>query len=197
LLAQAFTGIVLQVEAMRAECPGLPGAIASRLEKIREQAARSSEELRRTLLMLRPTALDQCTLTEALAMLARETEARSGVRVRFKNRAEALQFAPRAEQHLLAIVTESLQNALAHAAPTQISIQLEVVKARLIVRVVNDGRAPVRAAAAASSGHRMGLASIRERAVEIGAAFSLRTLRLRTRMEIAAPLGRLIVNGNS
>ncbi|MGH8048247.1 MAG: GAF domain-containing sensor histidine kinase [Chthoniobacterales bacterium] len=195
-LAQSFTGIVLQVEAMRAECTGMPEAVASRLEKIRDQAARSSEELRRTLLMLRPTALDQCTLPEALAKLAHETEMQSGVRVSFRNRAGELQLSPRAEQHLLAMVTESLHNALTHAAPKQISIVFEVVENRLILKIVNDGNPAAPAAAAPRPGHGIGMASLRERAAEIGAQFSFRIRRTNTRVEITAPLERLTVNGD-
>jgi signal transduction histidine kinase len=194
-LAQSFTGIVLQVEAMRAECPGMPDVVASRLEKIRAQAARSSEELRRTLSMLRPTALDQCTLPEALAKLAHETELESGVPVSFRNRIGELQFAPRVEQHLLAMVTESLHNALSHAAPKKISIVFEVVENWLSLKIVNDGNFAVSKAAATRPGYGLGMTSLHERAAEIGAQFSFRIRRRHTRVEIFAPLEQFTVNG--
>lgn len=188
LLAQSFTGIVLQVEATSAECPGMPEVVAARLEKIRAHAARSAEELRRTLSMLRPTALDQCTLPDALAMLARETESRSGVKVEIRNRAEPLALPMRTEQHLYAIVSEALQNALSHAWPSLISISLKVLRGRLVVSVVNDGVLPAEPARSRPGGHGHGLSNIRERVLQMGAHFSLRTFRRLTRLEVTIPL---------
>jgi len=190
-LAQSFTGITMQVEAMRAECPGLPGAVQDRLEKIRTHAGLSAEELRRTLMLLRPTALDQCSFAQALVLLARETEARTGVRVRLRNDVDGLQLAPRVEQHLFAIVSEALQNALKHANPRKILISFEVLDQCLVMSVVNDGRRTAASVYKRADGQGYGLENIRHRAGEIGGKFSLRTRHQRTRLEVVAPVNGL------
>jgi len=195
LLAQSFTGIVLQVEAMRAECPQLPEEVMARLEKIRFHAAHSAEDLRRTLSLLQPAALDQCALPAAIAMLAHETEARTGVSVKFQNRAAALALDARADEHLYAIISEALQNALAHARPRRISISLKLRRGCLVVTVVNDGILPA-ATRIRMPGRRRGLANIRERVLEMGARFSLSTQRDLTRLEISIPLSSSKQNGN-
>jgi signal transduction histidine kinase len=191
LLAQSFAGIALQVEAMHAVCPVLPAPVAERLEKIRTQATRSTDELRRTLQMLRPTALDQCSLPEALSMLARSTESRSGVRVQFSDRAGSLKLAPRVEQHLFAIVSEALQNALSHASPRRISITMTIARERLVLRVCNDGGVALGDLKPSFDGRRHGLSNIRDRASEIGGTFTLRTRQRQTQLEMLVPLERL------
>lgn len=185
LLAQSFTGIAMQIEAARAEFPGLPESVEVRLEKIREQATRSSEELRRTLMMLQPTALDRRTLPAALRVLATEAEAHSPVRVNVHDLTAATPLPPRVEQHLYAVASEALQNALRHASPSDVSIELLVSGGEVSLRVEDNGR-PRETPKARGEGR--GLRNIRARAEEMQARVSLRQLSGRTRLEVVAPL---------
>ncbi len=140
LLAQSFSAISLQIEAMQAECRGLPGQWTARLERIRETAVRSVDDLRRTLQMLGPAALDRRPITEALEELVRNATPRPGWSVNFVNRAGRVTLHSRIEIHLFAIVSEALQNALVHSEPGGIEVSVTGSVAELCIAVESPGR---------------------------------------------------------
>jgi len=186
LLAQSFTGIVLQVEAMRVECPALPESVNTRLEKIRAQAATSAEELRRTLLSLRPNVLDQHSLADALEMLAKDVSARSGVSVSFRHRTGAAKLHARMEQHIYAIASEALQNAIRHARPRRIGMFLGVADGQLVFRVTNDGVLSESSADVRPAG--FGLMNLRDRVTEMDGRFSMKIFHGLARLEATIAL---------
>lgn len=182
LLAQSFSGISLQVEAVRAATPDLPAVVVHRLENIREQASRSMRDLRRTLLLLRPALLDERPLADALRELAEAATPRRGWTVRYEDHSDGLEIDSKAEVHLYAIASEALQNALTHSRPGTIRMTLSRVRNRLRLVVESPGRL---AASSTRPGH--GLANMRERAAAIRGTFSIREVRGRVRVEATVP----------
>lgn len=182
-LAQSFSGISLQIEAMQAECPGLPLQLTGRLERMRETAVRSVDDLRRTLQMLGPAALDRRPITEALEELARNATPRPGWSVDFVNRAGRVTLDSRNEIHLFAIISEALQNALAHSDPGVVTLSVTGSRRELCVAVDSPGR--MKKSTERSQPRRgFGLANMRDRAEAIGARLSIASAAGRTRVVV-------------
>lgn len=180
LLAQSFSAISLQIEAMQAECPGLPRPWTERLDRIRETAVRSVDDLRRTLQMLGPAALDRRPITEAIEELVRNATPRRGWTVNFVNRAGSVTLDSRVEIHLFAIVSEALQNALAHSEPGAVTLSVTGTSRELCIAVESPGRLKKTKRTPGTRGG-FGLANMQARADAIGARLSIGSRGDRTR----------------
>lgn len=188
LLAQSFSGITLQIEAMRRECPDLPAAVEDRLAKIRNQAARSVDEMRRALHMLRPALLDHQSLPDALASLAGEMESNHGIPIKVILGRIAPALDSRQEISLYAIASEAMQNAVKHAHPRVIVVTLKKTRLRVLLSIENDERISGRKADSGPPESHLGMKNMRERAAEIGGIFSFQPLRgggARVRVSVA------------
>ncbi|HVE15534.1 MAG TPA: sensor histidine kinase [Chthoniobacterales bacterium] len=188
LLAQSFSGITLQVEAMKAECPMMPMPIRARLDKIRVQADRSVEEVRRSIQMLRPSLLGDHTLADALVSLGRETESIHEIAVKVAVKGELPEFDPRTKTHLFSVAFEAVQNAIQHAAAKTISISLKRISQRIRLEIEDDGGGfdLDQCDEAGSPRAHYGLLHMKERAREIGGLFNLTSAKgAGTRVEIS------------
>ncbi len=152
---------------------------ASQIEKLVEDALSQTRSLARG---LAPVEIDAGGLEAALEDMARRIERIHGVRCicRFErrgileNRAEAL--------HLYRIAQEAVSNAIRHANPTRIVIELSSVNGRRRLTVADDGigiaARPDSARKAGSIGG-MGLHIMRYRARMIDAIFDIRPAPLK------------------
>ena len=176
-LAQQLMGIALLCKVLQKqlERESLPDAEqASQIEKLVEDALSQTRSLARG---LAPVEIDAGGLPAALEDLARRIERIHGVRCIFRceprvttgSRAEAL--------HLYRITQEAVSNALRHANPTRIVIDLSSVNGRRRLTVADDGSgiAP-RPESTRKTGSMagMGLHIMRYRARMIDAIFDIR-----------------------
>jgi PAS domain S-box-containing protein len=176
-LAQQLMGIALLCKVLqkRLERESIPEAEqASQIEKLVEDALSQTRSLARG---LAPVEIDAGGLEAALEDLARRVERSHGVRCHFRcergvttgSRAEAL--------HLYRITQEAVSNALRHANPTRIVIDLSSVNGRRRLTVADDGSgiAP-HPESTRNEGSRggMGLHIMRYRARMIDAIFDIR-----------------------
>ncbi len=151
---------------------------AGKIEEGRQYAGRISEtsqqalrEMRLLLHNLRPTALQEAGLVQALRSRLEAVEGRAGIAfqliadpdVRLPDSVEAACY------HL---AQEALNNALKHAGANHVSVRLEIDGEQLTLTVADDGQGfdPERV-----SGGGMGLNSMRERVERLGGAFSIRS----------------------
>jgi PAS domain S-box-containing protein len=169
-LGQQLTALGLMTSVLERELrrDGHPGAdsVASLGVTIKE-SVRSARELSRSFYAV---ALEQGGLVLALQELAASTQAATGVRCRVRHRA-AFHFAAEAAIHLYRIAQEAVTNAVKHAAPREIHLDLTVRHGISILRVANDGRIWRPPRRAASGG--LGLPIMRHRADLIGARLTL------------------------
>jgi signal transduction histidine kinase len=102
------------------------------------------------------------------------------------------------ENHILRICQEGTQNAIKHADPSEIRLELEFSLAALRVAVVDDGRGfDAEHATASTEGH-FGLLGLRERTEKIGARLSIHSeAGAGTRVELTLPISRDAAGGKS
>ena len=186
-VTQQLFGVSLAVESAATLLERDPAAAAAEVERVRELARGAIEELRAVVFELRPAALED----EGLASVLRK---HVDVLRRVSGRPIALTLgdvpripAERAAQ-VLRIAQEALQNALRHADAEHIEVRLESVGGAMILLVADDGSG-FDVTARAVRGRRLGLTSMEERAVEIGARLEIESAAgegTRVRLEVAA-----------
>jgi len=192
-LGPSLSGISLSLEAALTALRRDPTAAAEILRRTRAEAADASREVRRVIDALRPAALDQMSLADAV----RQTAAGLGF-----DRPGAPQFALRAsgldglpplvEESAYRIVAESLTNVARHARATTCTVELSRRSGALHLGIEDDGaglRAPVAnntsgdgaplngaVVEVAVPGHARdghGLESMRQRAADLGGHFAI------------------------
>jgi PAS domain S-box-containing protein len=181
-IAQQLMGIALLCKVLQKqlERSSIPEAEQARqIEKLVEDALSQTRSLARG---LAPVEIDAGGLETALQELARRAEQLHGVRctVRCERRAVP---EDRAESlHLYRIAQEAVSNAIRHANPTRIVIELSSVEGRRRLSVTDDG---VGIASRTELGRRtasmggMGLHIMRYRARMIDAIFDIRPAPLK------------------
>jgi signal transduction histidine kinase len=171
-LAQGFTGIVIQLEAAK-------DAIARRrnqeaddhIQRAADLARHSLSEARRSVHALKPLALEAGGLRAAFEALLARVTAGTTVAAHFTVAGKAVALPLDWEENLLRIGQEALTNALRHANPRTFRAALTFSGDDITLALTDDGNGfdPE----TATSG--MGLSGMRERAVRMGWALSLRS----------------------
>lgn len=188
LLAQSLSGIVLQIEAMKAECHSMPDEIHDRLEKISHHAKRSVEEVRRTLHMLRPVLLTEHSLAEALSALTTETSSMYGLDTQFICKSKSLQIPRAIEPHLFAITSEALNNVVKHSNAKNVTVTLSEKLNSVILMISDNGNGMHPVSRKTQKDDHFGLITMRDRAQQIGAKFVIKSNAAGTSIRITCPL---------
>ncbi len=160
-LAQGFTGIVVQLEAAE-DVADEPAEAARHIRRARELARESLGEARRSVWALRPQALAQRSLTDALRDSVLTLTQPAGLAARFEIDPELPPFDADLENDLLRIGLEAVTNSLKHAQARTISIALRAMEGGVVLRVSDDGRGFTQGARRDGGG--FGLIGMRERA---------------------------------
>lgn len=116
-------------------------ALRGRLDQVRTLAARGVESIRRIVRGLRPEALDQLGLPEALRALAREFERLSGLPVDvdlLNGHGGPQDLPPRVATALYRIAQEALHNVHKHARARHVALQLDCSHPDLVALTVRD-----------------------------------------------------------
>ncbi|WP_320668874.1 HAMP domain-containing sensor histidine kinase [Patulibacter defluvii] len=177
-LGQTLTALKLQIERA-----GIDGATR---EPIARTVSRALDEVRGIALRLRPEALDDLGLVNALLALARRVTDESGIPVERELDGPLPPLAPDAELALYRIAQEALTNVVRHAGATRATIVLRVDGGDVELTVRDDGRG----LGDARAGGR-GIAGMRERARLVGARIALADeggAVVRVRLPAGAPL---------
>lgn len=168
---QEIYGLTLMAEAgRRALASGQRGQVAEYLEQVGETARRSLREMRLLVHQLRPRALAQGGLIEALEQRLNAVERRSGIAARLEVQGEIV-LAPAAEEALYYIAQEALTNALKHAAASEVVVRLRASGNTTTLVVADNGCGFDPNRVVGSGG--VGFATMHERAALIGAAITI------------------------
>lgn len=162
-LAQGFTAVALHIEAGIADI-GRHGRARMSLQRALEVAQASLEEARRSIRRLRTAALDHRSLNEALAVLARQFTADTGIRVRTEL-SDVSPLPSDTEAELFHIAGEALTNVRKHANAHDVLLRLGRARGRVRLLIADDG-VGFRVRSAASRG--FGLAALEGRARAAG-----------------------------
>jgi PAS domain S-box-containing protein len=140
-LAQGFTGVIVQLEAAAdAKSKGLAGEEAEHLSRAGDLARESLKEARRSVRALRPQALEEKDLCQALEDLIRKMTAGTTVRAEFILQGEPRKLPPEWEANLLRVGQEVLTNALRHAHASEFKTQLVFGKQEIRLELRDNGR---------------------------------------------------------
>jgi signal transduction histidine kinase len=175
-IAQAFTGILLQLGAVEQPAQDDAGPHAALLKRIADLAREGLAEARRSVMALRP-AQPRCKgLESALRELAKRSTIPGRITTTFESSTWTTVFSPEHEHELLRIAQEAVSNAVRHARPQAIRISMTDDEAHWVLSVADDGSG-LRKDAETSAREGFGLTSMRERAGAIGAQWSIESRR--------------------
>jgi signal transduction histidine kinase len=159
-----------------------PVEAADVIERIHELSDDAVAGLRRVVDDLAPVAFDEVDLTTALEQLTGTLSA-TGPRIQMIGSA-GLNLPAAVEVAMYRIVAEAISNALRHARANTIMVSLERSTTALVVEVRDDGRGIPSVVVPG-----VGLASMRERATELGARFTSSSSSAGTTVHAEFPLG--------
>ena len=138
-LAQGFASIVTLYEAARTDLATRPEAALGRLEEIGRTARSSLSEARRVVWALRPEALEEGTLADALERLVRDFRSESGLDATSRITGDRRGLGPAAEATLLRVAQEALANVRQHARASRVALTLSYLEDGLLLDVRDDG----------------------------------------------------------
>jgi two-component system sensor histidine kinase UhpB len=180
-VGQTLTAVALRAEQAAAR----PAGQGEALNEIAGSVLRSLEEVNRIGRELRPEALDDLGLVNALIALASRVSRQGGVRVGREIDGRLPALTPEVELVIYRVAQEALTNALRHANCTEVTLSLHADGDRVVLAVADNGRGfgppPQR--------REGGLGGMRERARLIGAALEIRSEAGRgTEVRLSVPI---------
>jgi signal transduction histidine kinase len=175
-LAQAFTGILLQLGAVEEfpSCRKRGSELAVTLSRIRELARDGLAEARRSVMALRLDQTRRAGLELALRQLAERSTVPGGVSCSFEGGGIETGLKPEHEHELLRIAQEAVSNAVRHARPRTVRITMtdQPQPGQWELAVADDG-VGMEQSPELSARQGFGLASMRQRAGAIGGEWQI------------------------
>jgi two-component system, NarL family, sensor histidine kinase LiaS len=136
---QQIFATVMQVNAARALLRQDVDAADEKLAHAEQIGRAAQKELSLLIHELRPVALEQQPLPDALAAYAEEWSRQSGIGLHATSAMERA-VAPAAEQALFRVVQEALANVLRHSDATHVDITLKHAQAAVLLTIADNGR---------------------------------------------------------
>jgi two-component system sensor histidine kinase UhpB len=181
-IGQTLTAVTIQAERGAAG----DSALASReLAHVADAVRRSLDDVRRIARELRPEALDDLGLFNALIALCSRVDAQGGPKVRRQLPRNMPRLGSDVELVIYRVVQESLTNTLRHAEAETVTVSLMVDAESLTVTIADDGKGMPPEAQRDSAG----IAGMRERALLVGGWLSIESQPNEgTEVRLAVPL---------
>jgi signal transduction histidine kinase len=173
-LAQMFTGISLQLGAVRKIIKRGGKNSLTYVERAIELAQFGLAEARRTAFSLQPTLLEESGLIAALQKLVERSNIPGRLHCNFSSTGipeESLP--PYVQKDLLRIAQEAMSNAVRHAKPTVVNVSLSCESPNLVLEITDNGFGIANPQAAFKEG--FGLSSMQARAEQLGAQLDVQT----------------------
>jgi two-component system sensor histidine kinase UhpB len=165
-IGQTLTAVT--IEAERA-AEGDPALAPHALRRVADAVRESLDEVRRIARELRPEALDDLGLVNALIALCNRVGAQNGPRVTRELQGTLPPLPAEVELVLYRIAQESLTNALRHSGARSATVSLEADAQNVTLRVVDDGKGMPEKLPLGTAG----IAGMRERALLVGGRLSI------------------------
>jgi two-component system sensor histidine kinase UhpB len=162
-VGQTLTAIALRAERAAAE----PGGQTEALRDIGETALRSLEDVRRIGRELRPEALDDLGLVNALIALCGRLGRPRGLHIRRELEWRLPELSPEVELVIYRTAQEALTNVLRHSGASEVFVGLRSEEGQVVLRVSDNGRG------LPDGVNGRGLRGLRERAMVIDAQLEI------------------------
>jgi signal transduction histidine kinase len=188
----ALAGLILRVDTITNLTPSDVADQRRRLQALREDIQVTMGDVRRVVEGLRPPALDELGLGGALRETAGRLAVAAGVRLSVVVPQPLRELPAAVEVSAYRIATEAVTNVVRHARAQTCTVTLDQAADRLEVAVVDDGIGPVPANPVpphtVSRPPGNGLATMRERAREIGGSLRIESASPGTRVVAILPV---------
>jgi two-component system sensor histidine kinase UhpB len=182
-VGQTLTAVTLQAERA---AEGDSAEANEALRNVANAVRDSLDEVRRIARELRPEALDDLGLVNALIALCNRLDGQEGPRIERDLQGNLPAMPSEVELVLYRIAQEGLTNAVRHAHATSISLCVQGDAESVALRVRDDGVGMPHDMPRGTSG----IAGMRERAILVGGRFSIESVPRRgTEVRLRVPLG--------
>ena len=179
-IGQTLTAVVIQAE----RAADHPTTAVKELAGVAEAVRESLDDIRRIVRELRPEALDDLGLVNALIALCSRVEAQHGLSVR-RNLQPVPPLPPDVELVIYRVAQESLTNVARHAGADTATVSLSGDAEKVVLAVEDDGRG----LPADLPGHTSGIGGMRERALLVEGRLSFESRPERgTEVRLEVPL---------
>jgi len=183
-IGQTLTAVTIKAERA---AEGQPADAPQALREVANSVRDSLDEVRRIARELRPEALDDLGLVNALIALCNRMDGQDGPRIERDLQGTLPPLPAEVELVLYRIAQEGLTNAIRHANAHSIRIWLHGDGDSVALRVRDDGQGMPRRMPDGTSG----IVGMRERALLVGGRFSIESVPRRgTEVRLRIPLGR-------
>jgi len=188
-LAQGFVGVASQLDAVEITMPPEAGTARRALDLARRMARHNLTEARRSLMDLRAAALPDQDLGFALKSSVERWTASPGPEVQLNVTGDLSGLPEEVAHHVFRITQEAVANAVNHAAPNHITLNLTIDKKELSLLVEDDGRGFEMHDPFTSTHANFGLIGMRERARRLKGQLHLDSAPEKgTRVKVTVPL---------
>lgn len=178
-LGQRVTALRLKIAAL-AEVSADNSEIATRVQKLQEISERLDSEVSFLAWELRPTALDDLGLVDAVGAFVNEWSRHYEIEAEFHSSGLSNdRLEQETETHLYRITQEALNNILKHAKAKNVTVLLEKRDANVSLIIEDDGAGfdPGKIASNGDANKGLGLVGMRERAALVGGTVEIETSR--------------------
>ncbi|MEM8810345.1 MAG: GAF domain-containing protein, partial [Cyanobacteria bacterium P01_G01_bin.38] len=172
-LAQAFTGVSLQLEAAKGVLNRNPDEAQTYMTRAGKLARRGLSEARRSVRALRSQALETDTLPKALQTAIQEMTQDSPMQGEFNLIGTPLPLPEDLQTNLLRIGQEAITNALRHAQAQHLILTLQFTREQVRIYITDNGKGCQINAITEVEG--FGLLGMRERTLRFGGQFSFKS----------------------
>lgn len=173
--AQGLSNAIFEVEYIEKVIDADPGLARAELKVLRDRLGRQLEDVRAFMTQLRPPAVDEAGLSDAIGAAVRQLESSPGLSASIDLAAGTESLTDGQRIVVLRIAQEALQNVRKHAKAAKVTVVTRSGDAAWVLEVRDDGHGFDSAAGAARGGRNFGLQFMRERAELIGAQLDVRS----------------------
>ena len=182
-IGQTLTAVTIQAERA---ADGDAGSAPEALRQVADAVRESLDEVRRIARELRPEALDDLGLVNALIALCNRMSSADGPLIKRELQATLPALPEEVELVLYRVAQESITNAIRHSNGDAVSVWLEGDPDFVALRVRDDGDGMPRQLPSGTSG----ISGMRERALLVGGRFAIESVPTRgTEVRLMIPLG--------
>ncbi|MEL6453919.1 MAG: GAF domain-containing sensor histidine kinase, partial [Cyanobacteria bacterium J06623_5] len=186
-LAQAFTGVSLQLEATKGILESQPKTARTYINRAGKLARQGLSEARRSVRALRSQALETDTLANALQVSLQEMTQESTLKTEFRVVGTPITLPENIQTNLLRIGQEAITNVLRHANANRLVVVLTFTDSSVKIKIRDDGNGS--AITSLNEVEGFGLLGMRERAIKFGGQFAFNsTPGEGTVIKVAIPL---------
>jgi ligand-binding sensor domain-containing protein/two-component sensor histidine kinase len=171
-LAQGFVAVSVQLQVASRLLANSPEVAQRHLTQAQELVRSGLEDARRAIWELRSQGTQESDFASQLIHMANRVTASSTIKTEVHVSGTYRPLPSQTEDQLLRIAQEAVTNAVRHAQPDHIEIQLRYAENRIAVTVEDDGRGFSGDAPSIREGH-YGLTGMKERAEQMGGSLTV------------------------